>query len=165
MQTVLCPHCNAKIKHISSHAGQIISCPRCRGQLQLPHPPQVASGNSPFEGIDENSCYRPRRQRQPSYAGLWTLAVISLLGIAFTGLWWSGVVQFELPRQEAVKEAKNVRSINATPKSQQEKERPRPPQGKQESTQSGEQEKQERELAEAVRKKAAEQAMRQGEID
>jgi hypothetical protein len=165
MNMVLCPHCNAKIRHDGSHAGQVVSCPRCRGQLQLPCSPQVAPDNSPFEDINEDSGYRRRRRQQPSHAGLWTLAVFSLLGIGFIGLWWSGVVQFKLPRQEAAKEAKNVRASEAASKPKPEKDQPRTPQGEQGTISGGEQEKKERELAEAARKKAAEQALRQNEID
>ncbi len=51
MELVLCPHCNAKIKHDGSHAGRVVSCPRCRGQLQLPMVPTAASPmeSSPFD--------------------------------------------------------------------------------------------------------------------
>lgn len=51
MELVLCPHCNAKIKHDGRHAGRVVSCPRCRGQLQLPMVPTAASPmeSSPFD--------------------------------------------------------------------------------------------------------------------
>lgn len=165
MQTFLCPHCNAKIKHDGSHAGQVVSCPRCGGQLQLPCSPPVPPDNSPFEGIDEDSGYRPRRRRQPNYAGLWTIAVLSLLGIGFAGLWWSGVVQFKLPHQEAVKEAKNVRASEPASKPKPEKDQPQTPQDEQGTISRGEQEKEEREHAEIARKKAADEANRQAEIN
>lgn len=157
MQVVLCPHCDAKIKDTGSHAGQVVNCPRCRGQLQLPHSPQVASGNTIFEDIDEDSGYRlrRRRQQQPSYAAFWTLALVTLLGIGFAGLWLSGVVQFKFPPKRAEQQAKKATANDATSKRQPEKDRSPIPPGKPDAQASG-QEKKQQDLAEVTRKKAEE---------
>jgi len=119
----------------------------------MPNPPPAASGNAIFEDINDESGTRCRRRRQPSYAGLWTLAVISLLGIAFAGLWLSGVIQFKSSPKGAEQQAKKSTANGATSKQQPEKDRSPIPQGKPDALASG-QEKKQQDLAEAARKKA-----------
>lgn len=153
MEQVLCPHCNAKIKHDGSHAGQVVSCPRCRGHLQMPSLPAGSRDKSPFQSIDEDTGYRPRPRKQPSYARLWVLALLSLLGIAVGGLWLSGVIQFKVPQKAAEQKTKNTKPNDTTGKQQPEKDRPPIPQDKPDAQAIG-QEKKQQDLADAARKKA-----------
>jgi hypothetical protein len=171
--TISCPYCRGQVHYQPTLAGQFVLCPYpgcgsqfpmfpTTGQMELPssfQPPAPAVDES-FTHIEDNGT-RPRRRRQPSYAGFWALALITLLGIGFAGLSWSGVVQFKLPRQEDVKEEKDIRASVAVSKPQLKKDRPQVLRDGEEKIPEDEQEKKEREIAETQRQRATEETQRQ----
>lgn len=165
MQTVQCPHCAMQVRNDGSLAGHVVSCPRCHQPFQMPSPPPAASGNAIFDDIGDESSTRRRRRQQPSYTGLWVIAVVTLLGMGFAGLWLSGVIQFKAPPNASEQQAKKATANDPTGKWQPENSRPKTLPGKQISTQLGDQDKKAKELAEAARKKAAEEIQRQNEIN
>ena len=164
MQIVQCPHCATQVTNDASLKGQVVSCPRCHGQFQMPALPQTVGANSSFEGIEEDSGYRPRRRREKGYTGVWVIAVVSLLGVAFTALWISGVVQIN-PPQKPVQQAKNTGNAAATTNPQPDKGCQGTPEDKRQTIQPSGQDERDKELAEAARKKAADLALRQNQID
>jgi hypothetical protein len=142
MQAVQCPHCAVQVRNDGSRSGQVVACPRCRQPFQMPGPLPAASGNETFEDIGDESGPRRRRRRQPSHAGVWILALFSLLGIGL-----------EFPQGGGEQQAKKSADDEATAKRQSENERPRAPQGQQDTQRTGK-DKNEQDRAEAARKNA-----------
>jgi hypothetical protein len=162
MNVVQCPHCSQPVGNDGTLAGQAVSCPRCRRRFQMPllqaapasPPPEPATG---FEGIaDDPLPSRRRRARRASgaWAALLCLLLVSLAGL-IGGLWLSGVIKFKAPPNGAEQQANRVTTEDTTGKRQPENDRPRTPQGKQDTLVAG-QDKKEQNLAEAARKKAEE---------
>lgn len=134
----------------------------------MPSPPPAASGNSPFEGIDEDTGTRRRRRQQRSYAGLWTLGLLSLLGIGFAGLWLGGVVQFKLPQgvgQQAKDEGEKKSAQDESKQVEEARQRLLRELDRVIAKQDHEMAEQDRQAKAEAAKHQQEQAVRQAEID
>lgn len=89
--TITCPHCRNAAAFDHRFAGQLVSCPFCRGPFQMPAP--QAGGDLPEDGLASSpspSCYHRKRQ-QSSGAGVILVVVFLLLTITGVGLYLGGV--------------------------------------------------------------------------
>lgn len=89
-----CPHCGKPVGFAPSMAGQVVACPHCRGQFQMPdkppgNPPPVPrskatrpdDGSLSFGDEDPSAPTGPRvRAELDSYRAAGTLATIVALG-------------------------------------------------------------------------------------
>jgi TM2 domain-containing membrane protein YozV len=70
-----CPHCRNGVDDAPDLAGQLVHCPFCRGQFQMPSVAAVAS-------ILSQPAYRPTRERGPQNSP----GVAAVLSFIFVGL-------------------------------------------------------------------------------
>src|SRR5687767_15138533 len=90
-----CPHCGKPVGFAAAMAGQVVACPHCRGQFQMPDrppaspPPPMPRGRAPraddgsltFGDDDPSAGGAPRLKAElDSYRAAVTLATIIALG-------------------------------------------------------------------------------------
>ena len=88
MYQITCPYCSNPLVNDGTFAGQVVQCPRCGGQMQMPGmaappvPPPIAPTTSGFEltsaGTSVRTSYRPSRRQSGANPVVFWGAVIFL---------------------------------------------------------------------------------------